>query len=243
MVLALRGPEPLEPQVDAVSLLWIISHPDEIDSSDLDGFDAVFAASQGWGGREVSRLGPIDHAAPAVHGRATVPASRGRPHRRFVFVGTARGIARPSVVEPVRAGLPVDVYGPDWRGYIPSSAIKATGAPNADLPRLYEGARAVLNDHWPAMQRHGFVSNRLFDVVAAGGRAVSDDVAGIDELFHGAVATYRSVPEMLRILENDLDTVLPAGDRLQAISASVRREHSFDARADALLRTALALRS
>jgi len=93
------------------------------------------------------------------------------------------------------------------------------------------------------MQRHGFVSNRLFDVVAAGGRAVSDDVAGIDELFQGAVATYRSVPEMLRILENDLDTVLPAGDRLQAISASVRREHSFDARADTLLRTALALRS
>lgn len=243
VVLALRGPEPLEPQVDAVSLLWIISHPDEIDSSDLDGFGAVFAASQGWADER-----------SAAWGRSITPllqctdARRFQPHGvartdRFVFVGTARGIARPSVVEPVRAGLPVDVYGPDWRGYIPSSAIKATGAPNADLPRLYEGARAVLNDHWPAMQRHGFVSNRLFDVVAAGGRAVSDDVAGIDELFQGAVATYRSVPEMLRILENDLDTVLPAGDRLQAISASVRREHSFDARADTLLRTALALRS
>lgn len=241
VVLALRGPEPLEPQADAVSLLWVISHPDEITASDLDGFHAVFAASASWADK-----------SSAAWGRRIIPLlqctdtrrfrPRGTPRSdRFVFVGTARGIARPSVVEPVRAGLPVDVYGPDWRGYIPSAAIRASGVPNAELPHLYEGARAVLNDHWPAMQRHGFVSNRLFDVVAAGGRAVSDDVAGIADLFGGAVATYRSVPEMLRLLEHDLDDVLIDGDSLAAISAVVRRDHSFDARADTLLETAIAM--
>ncbi|WAC67902.1 CgeB family protein [Microbacterium sp. SL75] len=240
--LALRGPEHLEPQADALSLLWVISHPDEIAASDVAGFDAVFAASEKWAD-ETSRA----WARPILPLLQCTDAARFRPQgtlrtNRFVFVGTARGIARPSVVEPVRAGLPVDVYGPDWRGYIPSAVIRAEGVPNDQLPRLYEGARAVLNDHWPAMQRHGFVSNRLFDVVAAGGRAVSDDVAGIAELFHGAVATYRSVPEMLRILEHDLDDVLPDDRSLEAISASVRRDHSFDARADTLLRTAIELR-
>lgn len=242
VTVALRGPEPLEPQTDALSLLWVISHPDEITASDLDGFDAVFAASRSWAEETSAAWNrPI---TPLL--QCTDP-SRFRPQgtprtNRFVFVGTARGIVRPSVVAPVRAGLPVDVYGPDWRGYIPSAAIRATGVPNSELPRLYEGARAVLNDHWPAMQRHGFVSNRLFDVVAAGGRAVSDDVAGIAELFQGAVATYRSVPEMLRLLEHDLDDVLPDDRSLEVIAAAVRRDHSFDARADTLLRTALELR-
>lgn len=242
VALALRGPEPLEPQADALSLLWVISHPDEITNSDADGFDAVFAASRTWAD-EASRT----WARPVLPLLQCTDATRFRPQgiprtNRFVFVGTARGIVRPSVVEPVRAGLPVDVYGPDWRGYIPSAAIRAPGVPNEQLPRLYEGARAVLNDHWPAMQRHGFVSNRLFDVVAAGGRAVSDDVSGIAELFRGAVATYRSVPEMLHLLEHDLDSAFPDDHSLEAISASVRRHHSFDARAATLLRTAIQLR-
>ena len=242
VTLALRGPEPLEPQADALSLLWVISHPDEITASDMDGFDAVFAASKKWADETSGRW-----ARPIIPLLQCTDTTRFRPHgtprtNRFIFVGTARGIARPSVVEPVRAGLPVDVYGPDWRGYIPSAAIRAPGVPNDQLPRLYEGARAVLNDHWPAMQRHGFVSNRLFDVVAAGGRAVSDDVTGIAELFHGAVATYQSVDEMLHLLEHDLDDVFPDDRSLEAISTSVRRDHSFDARADTLLRTALELR-
>lgn len=239
VVVALRGPEPLHPQPDATSLLWIISHPDEIGERDVDGFDAVFAASQTWAAERSAAWGrPISPLLQCTDTRRFHPRGTARGGR-FVFVGTARGIARPSVVEPVRAGLPVDVYGPDWRGYIPSAAIRATGVPNADLPPLYEGARAVLNDHWPAMQRHGFISNRLFDVVAAGGRAVSDDVNGIAELFNGAVVTYRSVPEMLDILGSRLDDSFPADEQLVQISEAVRRDHSFDARARTLLQTVL----
>ncbi|MDI9892080.1 glycosyltransferase family protein [Microbacterium sp. IEGM 1404] len=242
VVLALRGPEPLLPQPGAVSLLWVISHPDELDRDDVEGFDAVFAASESWARAKTREWERDVH--PLLQCTDT---ERFRPHGtprgdRYVFVGTSRGIARPSVVEPIRAGLPVDVYGPDWRGYIPPSTIVATHVPNSELPRLYEGARAVLNDHWPAMQRHGFVSNRLFDVVAAGGRAVSDQVDGIDALFSGAVATYETVPELLQTLSSDPDEMFPDPETLSLISERVRREHSFDARARTLLDAALQLR-
>ncbi len=239
VTVALRGPEPLAPSPYGTSLLWIISHPDEIGASDLEGFDAVFAASAPWARETGARWG-VD-IVPLVQ---CTDAHRFRPEGLprgggILFVGTARGILRPSVVEPIRAGIPVDVIGPDWRGWIPASRITATGVDNAALPALYEAAGVVLNDHWPAMQQRGFIGNRLFDVVAAGGRVISDRVEGIDELFGGAVATYDTVPQLIDMLSGDLDSLFPPAEALSRASARIRREHSFDARARALLDAAL----
>lgn len=242
VTVALRGPEPLEPSPHGVSLLWIISHPDEIVAADTRGFDRVFAASAPWaraaGAEFGTRIEPLLQCTDATRFR---PAGRER-NGDILFVGTARGILRPSIVEPIRAGIPVDVIGPDWRGWIPASRIRATGIANEELPALYEAAGAVLNDHWPAMQERGFVGNRLFDVVAAGGRAISDRVEGIDDLFAGAVRTWDTVPELIDILSGDLDDVFPPPPQLDAIAARVRAEHSFDARARTLLDAAVEAR-
>ncbi|ODT29037.1 MAG: hypothetical protein ABS63_01875 [Microbacterium sp. SCN 70-27] len=240
VVLALRGPEPIAAQRGARSLLWIISHPDEIREQDVAGFDAVFAASEPWARAATQRLGrsilPLLQCTDTSRFR---PAGLPRG-ADLVFVGTARGIPRPSIIEPLRAGIPVSVYGPDWSGWIPGSAIKGSGVPNDRLPAVYERAGAVLNDHWPAMRREGFVSNRLFDVVAAGGRAISDDVEGIDDLFGAAVRTYGTIAELIGIAADDLDSEFPAESDLAAIAESVRIHHSFDARAATLLDAALA---
>ncbi len=131
------------------------------------------------------------------------------------------------------------VIGPDWRGWIPAERIAATGVRNDELPALYESAGVVLNDHWPAMQERGFIGNRLFDVVAAGGRAISDRVEGIDELFGGVVRTWDTVPELIDLLSGDLDAAFPDRARADAASARIRAEHSFDARARTLLEAAL----
>lgn len=235
VVLALRGPEPIVAQPGATSILWIISHPDEIAESEVAGFDILCAASEPWA-----------HGMTRRFGREIVPLLQctdqhrfqphGLPHNSgLLFVGTARGIPRPSIIEPLRAGIDISVYGPDWSGWIPGTAIKGAGVPNAKLPEMYESAAAVLNDHWPAMRDAGFVSNRLFDVVAAGGRAISDHVEGIDSLFEGAVLTYRSIPDLLDILRQDFTEKLPSEEELQRISERVRTEHSFDARARELL--------
>ncbi len=242
VVLALRGPEPIDAQEGAISLLWIISHPDEMTAAEASGFDAVFAASRSWAretsaswGREVGTL------LQCTDTRRFYPQGLPRTSER-VFVGTARGIARPSVVEPLKAGLQLSVYGPDWTGYIPAHSVIARSVPNAALPALYECADVVMNDHWPAMQRAGFVSNRLFDVVAAGGRAVSDEVDGIADIFGGAVATYRTIDELLALLRRPSDEVFPPRAELARIGAEVRARHSFDARARTLLDRVLELR-
>lgn len=162
------------------------------------------------------------------------PTGARRTHD-IVFVGTARGIPRPSVVGPIRAGVPVKVYGPDWRGYIPAGSIAATGIDNRELAQRYETAGVVLNDHWPAMKAEGFISNRPYDVVAAGGRVLSDDVDGIESEFGGAVRTYASVEELIALLSGDLDAIFPPDSELARISADVRLRSSFDARARVLL--------
>ena len=241
VVLALRGPEPIHAHSGIRSLMWIISHPDEIGREDLEGYDAVFAASTSWAEQASRRF---DHRVVPLP--QCTDARLFRPHGversgGLVFVGTARGIARPSIIEPLRAGVPVSVYGPDWSGWIPGDAIKGTGIPNVELPRVYEGAGAVLNDHWPAMRAAGFISNRLYDVVAAGGRAVSDSVDGIESVFGAAVRTYDDIPELLELVSGNLDDRFPPDEELALIAERVRRDHSFDARARTLLDTAIGL--
>jgi hypothetical protein len=238
----LRGPERIEPHRSAISLLWIISHPDQLTRDETAAFDHVFAASEKWIRSKAGSLGPIEPLLQCTDVHRFHPRGTARTDR-IVFVGTARGIPRPSVIEPIRAGFDVDVYGPDWTGWIPASSVVASGVPNAELPALYEGARLVLNDHWPAMQASGFISNRLFDVVATGGRAISDDVEGIDELFGGLVRTYRTVPELLDLLRQEPERIFPSGEAAEGISTEIRRQHSFDARAATLLETALRERS
>lgn len=235
--LALRGPEPFNEPRAPHSILWVISHPDEVTRREMTAFEHVFAASAPWAHEASRRFGrPVAPLLQCTDVRRFHPTGLSRNGRR-IFVGTARGIVRPSVVEPIRAGLPVSVYGPDWTGFIPASSIVARSVPNEQLPALYESADAVLNDHWPAMRAAGFLSNRLFDVVAAGGRAISDDVEGMSDVFAGAVWTYAAIPDLLSVLRDDLDLVFPSDEDLSRIGERVRKSHSFDARAEELLAT------
>ncbi|WP_218869273.1 glycosyltransferase [Microbacterium sp. AK009] len=237
--LVLRGPRRIDPPAHGRSLLWIISHPDEITSDELSKYDRIFAASIPWAARAGARLGhsitPLLQCTDAVLFRP-----QGIPRGKdIVFVGTARGIARPSVVAPIEAGVDVTVYGPDWRRFIPGRFIRASGISHSDLPARYESAAVVLNDHWPAMQKEGFISNRAYDVVAAGGRVISDTVEGLQEHFGGAVRTYDSTSELIGMLRGDLDDLFPSYEKLDAVSRRVRMEDSFDARAQVLLDAAI----
>ncbi|MDT0141091.1 glycosyltransferase [Microbacterium sp. PRC9] len=238
VTLTLRGPKRIESPPTGRSVLWIISHPDEITREEVHGFDVVFAASTSWAAKAGElfdrRIEPLLQCTDVTRFH---PSGAARTDE-IVFVGTARGIARPVVVEPLAAGVPVRVYGPDWRGYIPATAIAATGIPNHLLPRLYERAAVVLNDHWPAMRREGFVSNRLYDVVASGGRAISDDVDGIDEIFGAAVQTFRTTRELVALFQDDLDTLFPDEAELTEAGAIIRERDSFDARARSLVAAA-----
>ena len=63
---------------------------------------------------------------------------------------------------------------------------------------------------------------------------------GIDRIFEGAVQTYRDIPHLLAMLSEDLDRLFPEEDQLSAISARIRKQHSYDARARVLLDAVIA---
>lgn len=231
---AIRGPYRIDAPRWGVSMQWIISHPDEVTRAEAAGYDRVFAASTGWARRNSQRWGlRIDALLEATDTDQFHPAGLERG-TDIVFVGTARGIPRPSVVAPLAAGIPVRVYGPDWRPFIPHSAIAARSIPNSDLPARYETASIVLNDQWPAMRREGFIAMRPFDAVAVGGRVISEAVDGIEEIFEGAVVAYRDAAHLVELLQTDAADLFPTDEQMAEISARIRREHSFDARAEVL---------
>lgn len=239
VVVHLRGLDEHVPFSGSLNYLWVISHPDMITRAETARFDRAFAASVPWSARATQRWGlevePLLQCTDPAKFRPLPVTER----QGILFVGNSRGVPRATVMESVKAGIDLELYGGDWERFIPAEAITGRGIDNDELGSRYASASVVLNDHWSDMQREGFISNRLFDVAAAGGRAYSDDVSGIDEIFGGAVQTYRAVSEIAPFLTGDMDSHFPDEDALQRISARIRAEHSFDARARVLIARAV----
>ncbi len=103
------------------------------------------------------------------------------------------------------------------------------------MPVVYRSAGVVLNDHWHTMRAWGFVSNRIFDVLACGAPIVSDHLPEIEDLLGDAVATYTTPAE----LAEHVESALADPDRARRRAGEGRREvlarHTFDHRARRLL--------
>ena len=180
--LALRGLYPISPMPGQVNVLWVISHPDDVDPQEFEGYDLVCASSVSWSAELTARTGrEIVPLLQASEFQPPVLASD--PDPRVVFVGSAhRGRDRPLVWKAVESGVPLAVYGHGWEG-LPEGIWQGKYVDNARLPEIYEQHGIVLADHWADMAQHGFIANRVFDAVASGARVICDDVAGIHDVF------------------------------------------------------------
>ncbi len=232
VVIVLRGLSAYKPVSSKINLLWLISHPDDVPLSELDKYDHVFVASDTYAGVLRRRLG--DHVSPLL--QCTDPAlfhdgdeaPEGIPD--LLFVGNSRGVRRQVVDDAILAGLPLGVYGGLWEGLIPPKLVLGAHLANDGLRAYYSNAKVVLNDHWPDMRREGFISNRIFDAGACGAAIVSDDVAGMAELFGDAVVTYDDTDDLAR----KVGDLLANDERRKALGERMRRtvlaHHTFDHR-------------
>lgn len=250
VVVTLRGLFAVTLPTNVTSVAWVISHPDAVTARELESYDLRYAASPGWA-RDVSSAWDLpvrpllqctdpsrfyidDEPVPEAVGKA-------------VFVGNSRGEARPVVMHTVASGTPIAVFGEHWEEFLPPEAIAGTYVPNEILRRYYRSAAWALNDHWADMRDLGFVSNRVFDVLASGGRLLTDEVEGLDEITRTVlpergVARFRTVEDLDAVLAEEGDAWYDETS-LRALSDHVRKEHSFRARARVLLEDVLAHRA
>jgi hypothetical protein len=234
----LRGLQPVPRSAGQRHVLWIISHPESIEDPELDAADLVLVASPRF--------------AEHLRGRTTTPVEvllqATDPHRFFprpvdpafthpvTVVAKTRGVLRPIVADAIAVGLRPAIYGGGWTELVDPTLVVAGHLDNEVVPIVYSSAGVVLNDHWASMRRWGFVSNRLFDVLACGAPVISDPVPGLAALFHGAVLEYHTPGELRMLVDQVLADPEPARSRAGAGRAIVVGAHTFDHRAEALLR-------
>lgn len=237
VLLVLRGLTRVPRTPGQRHVLWIISHPDDVTSEECDEADLILAAS----GLLAEHLRAITNTPVEVFLQAT-------DHRRFrplplqprnqhdiTVVANTRGVYRRSVRDALEAGLRPAIYGRGWDDLVDRDLIAARHVPNDQLPAVYASAGVLLNDHWDDMRRWGMISNRLFDATASGTPVVSDDIDGLDELFGGAVATYRTPDELAATVAELLADPEEARRRAGAARALVLERHTFDHRARSLI--------
>ncbi len=124
----------------------------------------------------------------------------------------------------------IDIYGTRWSQFIPEALIAGENVPNTESGEKYRSARFVLNDHWQSMKDFGFVSNRVFDVIACGGRLVSDPLPSLEAIFGDAVETVHDERGLVEAVSKP--PLSP--ERRREAADYVQSHHSFDTRAKAI---------
>ncbi len=235
--LVVRGIAPVRRTAGQAHVLWVISHPDALDVAECDEADLVLVASE----RFAAHLRTRTSTPVAVMLQATDP-DRFHPlpaeprHRHPVtIVAKTRDVMRPCVADALAAGLRPAIYGGGWRPLVDPSLVVADHVANDELPVIYSSAGVVLNDHWQSMREWGFVSNRVFDVLACDTPLISDELPELRDLFGDAVVTYASAADLAARVAAALDD--PGAARAAAARGgdAVRHSHTFDHRARELV--------
>jgi GT2 family glycosyltransferase len=220
------------------TVLWCISHPEDLSTDECDAADLVLVASHTGFAEDLAlrTMTPVHRMLQATDHRRfrPRPASPGYAHP-VAFVGNSRFVHRKIVQDAFAAGLEPAVYGANWGRFLPTGAVLAEHVPNEQLPELYSSVGVLLNDHWDGMRTCGIASNRIFDALACGAVVVSDEVPGLEELFDGAVVTYRDADDLraavTRLLADDEERAERSRRGRQAVLA----RHTFDHRASELM--------
>jgi GT2 family glycosyltransferase len=219
------------------NILWIISHPDRVDPDEYDDYDIVASASRSHAEQLAATLGREVHYLPQATDSDTFKLGPTSPDfaDSVLYVGNARWPHRRAPRWLARIGRNFDLYGKNWEGVPEARYLRGDYIENREVPVAYRSAAVVVADHHGSMRTKGFVANRLFDVLASGGLVLSDDVAGLSELFGDLVPTYANPEQLDAQLERLLgDAALRRGLSSRG-RAVVESQHTLDHRARRLL--------
>lgn len=239
-VIVIRGAFKYECEPWNYNIMWNISHPEDITTEEYASYDAVCIASSKWEADTRARLDRFGSETLTetmlqctdenVFGRNFISDDI---YRDILFVGMRHPEGRKIVDDLLPTEYDFALYGPRWKGYIPLSYLKGEVVLNDDLPKYYHGSAITLNDTRPEMKAAGFVSNRIYDVLAAGGFVISDYIEDIQEIFGNTVITYDGTHENLeRKIKFYLEHKEKRAKKIQQGRELVLQKHTFKHRVD-----------
>jgi len=214
----------------ALNMVWLYSHPDMVTIENLRQFDYIFCASSHFLPK-LSAMGYLNvELMPACTSKTPVQASI---EYDMIFLGNARE-SRPDgraiVADMISTGLDFKVWGNLWERLLPKKNYGGRYWDYGRLEELYASAKITLNDHHPDMEREGFVSNKVFDILASGGFVISGKNKGLAPLFEDAVPEYDSSEHLKEVVEYYLDKP-EERQRLMTKGLKIARTHTYGKRA------------
>jgi len=228
----------------SVNILWLYSHPDNMNEIELSRYNMVFTLSKSY----VSFLRKLGSRISIMPDPLLSCSSFNPPavdtnyQSDITFVGNARGAltyGREAVywLDPP-VNTKVNIYGAKWE--IPKfntlvyKYLKDRYYPYERLNQLYHNSKINLIDGHQDMCRWGFVPMKLFDVLSSRGFPLMMYNNGVKEIFGDSVVMYSSKGEMNAkinyYLKND-------AERLKLIDEgyNIAIKHRFMHRAKTLL--------
>lgn len=184
---------------DTYNIIWIYSHPDLITPFILRNYDKIFCLSS----RFAKKIKEMGFEADVMIG-----ATSKRPVEKeilydVILVGNSKykGHIRQMVVSELITNTQhrFKVFGSGWR--LPKDHYGGRYIDYRGIENLYASSLICLNDHHEDMKREGFVSLRIFDVLASGGFVISDKNPGIEEIFGNSVPQYESVTHLRELID------------------------------------------
>jgi GT2 family glycosyltransferase len=214
-----------------VDVLWHISHPDAASVENYEAHDLVLVASDSFAAWMATQASipvlPFHQATDPERFRPGMPG----PHHELLFVANSRGVRRHLLDDLLPTDRDLAVYGKSWSPeWLDQRYVAGEHIPNDVVGGYYSSADIVLNDHWPDMQREGFMSNRLYDASAAGAFVITDGVDGVWDEFDGGVVSYETADELRRLIDRFLADPAARSDHAARARAAVLARHTFEHR-------------
>jgi GT2 family glycosyltransferase/glycosyltransferase involved in cell wall biosynthesis len=232
----LWGRYPVRRRPGQTNVLWILYHPELVTKELLSKYDLVLVASDSFAATIARQTAvPVVALHQATDPERFRPGGSGPPHD-LLFVGNSRGVRRPILDDITPTPHDLAVYGGGWPpDLIDPAYLRGSSVPNEDLPGYYASAAIVLNDHWREQAEGGFLNNRLYDALAAGGFVISDAVEGLAAEFDDGVVAYRDAADLLELVERYLADPVARAARAERGRRAVLERHTFAHRTEAIL--------
>lgn len=230
--IVLRGIHPFIPADETVNILWIISHPASITADELNAYDHIFVASEIFL-EEVKKMTnvPCDVLWQCTDAHIFYPKEiEELPAFEHLYVANSRGKMRLAPALAKEGSEQFAVFGSGWEKLLPADWIKGEHIPNQLLACYYHSAGVVINDHWPDMANKGFLSNRIFDVLACEGNIITEEASAWPDGFPVEAVTQYNNDNFIEKLGTRIDLAVR-----QDAAQYIRANHTFDHRAASML--------